>query len=138
MYSAISVESIVVIVVAAIASKYVADRYIIVLAEAIVGTGLILLLIMFNYTSPLCILQSYIQQGAFDKADMCFIIIGVLVLGLPSQNTAVMSVYSKLIDQEFGAQKQGLYSGVMVSPSRADYSLFNLLGRWRLVLLHVF
>eukprot|EP00026_Physarum_polycephalum_P007494 Phypoly_transcript_07556.p1 GENE.Phypoly_transcript_07556~~Phypoly_transcript_07556.p1 ORF type:complete len:497 (+),score=74.71 Phypoly_transcript_07556:171-1493(+) len=99
MYSAMSLEMIAVIVLTAVASKWVTDRVIIVFAMLFMGGGVILLLVFFNHHSPFYVLV---------------IIVSVLLVGLPSQNTAVMSCYSKLIDYEYPKAKQGLYSGVMM------------------------
>jgi hypothetical protein len=42
--------------------------------------------------------------------------------GIPGQNTAVVSVYSKLLSEELGiGTSQGLYTGVMVWPMLFDY-----------------
>jgi len=120
LYSFISVTMIVVIVATLIMSKYIQDRYILVGGQLFMGAGLILMYTFFDKIIPLVYFCGTIA---------------ILVCGLPSQNTAIMSTYSKLLTAEFGQSGQGLYTGVMmlfgslariVGPLWGGYMVSNL------------
>jgi len=109
LFSAISVEMIIIILVTSILSHRIQDRIILLFGEIFMGAGVILGFFFMNSHTPF---------------HMFCITVGVLVLGLPSQSTAVMGAYAKLLTQAYGHTKQGLYTGVIM----VFGSLGNILG----------
>jgi len=100
-YSALSVEMVLIIFITAFLSRTgVDDRIILLVAQGFVGAGSIGMLIFFPHHS-----LPFWQFCLFSA---------LLIAGIPSQNIAVMSTYSKLLTAEYGQARQGLYTGIIM------------------------
>ncbi|KAF2077643.1 hypothetical protein CYY_001030 [Polysphondylium violaceum] len=105
MYSIVSVEIIIFIFATVIASgKGIQDKFIVFFGQLFLGGGLIILLIFFG-------------GQASEKVALWKFALGVAIttVGIPTQNTSVYSLYSKLLNRVFGDNAdQGFQTGFMM------------------------
>ncbi|GAM20750.1 hypothetical protein SAMD00019534_039250 [Acytostelium subglobosum LB1] len=123
MYSVVSTEIIVFIFATVFASNYgIQDKYLILFGQVFLGAGLIQLLFFFGVPAT-----EYVPMWQFCLA------VGITTVGIPTQNTSIYSLYSKLLNRIFGEEaQQGFQSGFMmlmgslariVGPLWASYGL---------------
>ncbi|GAM26379.1 hypothetical protein SAMD00019534_095540, partial [Acytostelium subglobosum LB1] len=105
MYSVISSEIIVFIFVTVFASSKfgVQDKYMVLFGQVFLGAGLVQLFI--NFGGPA---DRKVQFWRFCLS------VAVTVVGIPTQNTSIYSLYSKLLNRIFGDKQQGFQTGFMM------------------------
>eukprot|EP01111_Echinosteliopsis_oligospora_P017848 TRINITY_DN7891_c0_g1_i1.p1 TRINITY_DN7891_c0_g1~~TRINITY_DN7891_c0_g1_i1.p1 ORF type:complete len:516 (-),score=115.08 TRINITY_DN7891_c0_g1_i1:18-1565(-) len=115
MYSIISIQMIIIILVCAIFNERLSDRWIMLFGLTCMGIGSLVGLFFFHGL----------------KLWMFVIVTGIIILGLPSTNTAVMGLFSKLITVRYpNSPKQGIYQGVMMVFGAAARILGPLWGSY--------
>eukprot|EP01132_Coremiostelium_polycephalum_P005139 gene5139-6399_t len=104
MYSIVSAEIIVFIFATIAASnKNIQDKFIIFFGQTFLGAGLALLFAFFGGPA-----SREVQMWKFALS------VAITTVGIPTQNTSVYSLYSKLLNRIFGDEAQGFYTGFMM------------------------
>eukprot|EP01133_Synstelium_polycarpum_P017371 gene17371-20725_t len=105
-YSVVSAEIIVFIFATVAASNFGAqDKYLILFGQVFLGGGLTLLLVFFGLTP----IATHVPFWKFCLA------VGITTVGIPTQNTSIYSLYSKLLNRIYGEDaSQGFETGVLM------------------------